>query len=377
MNGGNGSNGRYATKLEFPRFGGEGVEDWIFKVEQFFALDRIPEASKINVISLHLDRCALHWHKNFIKNKDRRVEWREYKEAIKIRFSLLAYDDPIAEMKKLKQTGTLQEYLVAFDSLLDRAQLREEQALSCFLAGLKHDIEIMVRMFNLRTLQAAYSLAKLQDSLKNDPNTSTTVGGKEAMSKIKGGQYFGGASKAVVPINTSSGGMIQKGNLPNANFRRPLNLTPKQLEEKRLQNQCYWCEEKFVPGHRCKNRQLYMITVQDEEQDMILDDEKELDGGKDRGTEREEQVLSTGNPYLSLHALEGTFNYQTMRINGSVRKKMLSVLIDTDSIHNFISYGVAFRLGCILETVPVLKVLAANGEKLKCNEVCKKFTWCM
>ena len=83
---------------------------------------------------MHLDGCALHWHKNFIKIKGRNVDWREYKEAMKLRFSLLAYDDPMAEMKKLKQTGTLQQYLIVFDSLLDKAQLSEEQALSCFLA---------------------------------------------------------------------------------------------------------------------------------------------------------------------------------------------------------------------------------------------------
>ena len=104
------------------------------------------------MIFLHLDGCALHWPKNFIKNKGRVLDWREYKEAIKCRFGPLDYDDPMAEMKKLKQTGSLQSYLMAFDSLLDKAQLNEEQALSCFLAGLRHDMELVVRMFDLRTL---------------------------------------------------------------------------------------------------------------------------------------------------------------------------------------------------------------------------------
>ena len=40
---------------------------------------------------------------------------------------------------------------MAFDSLLDKAQLNEEQALSCFLAGLRHDMELVVRMFDLKT----------------------------------------------------------------------------------------------------------------------------------------------------------------------------------------------------------------------------------
>ena len=73
------------------------------------------------MISLHLDGGALYWHNNFIKTKERVVDWREYKKTIKIRFGFLAYDDPMVEMKKLKQIGTLQEYLLAFDSLLDKA----------------------------------------------------------------------------------------------------------------------------------------------------------------------------------------------------------------------------------------------------------------
>ena len=67
---------------------------------------------------------------------------------------------------------------MAFDSLMDKVELSEDQAISCFLAGLKHDIEMAVRMFNPRTLQAAYSLAKLQEALKNDPYTLGIMAGK-------------------------------------------------------------------------------------------------------------------------------------------------------------------------------------------------------
>ena len=72
----------------------------------------------------------------------------------------------MAKLKKVKQNGTLQDYVKAFDMILDRAQLMEEQALSYFLAGLKHDVEMMVRMFNPKFLQEAYSLTKLQEALK-------------------------------------------------------------------------------------------------------------------------------------------------------------------------------------------------------------------
>ena len=67
----------------------------------------------------------------------------------------------VEELKELKQTGALQDYVKAFELLWDRAQLSESQALGCFLIGLNHEIEMEVRMFNPKTLQDAYSLAKL------------------------------------------------------------------------------------------------------------------------------------------------------------------------------------------------------------------------
>ena len=57
-----------------------------------------------------------------------------------------------------------------------------------------------------------------------------------------------------------------------------MNLTLKQMEEKRLKNLCFWCDEKFSPRHRCKNRQLYMLTVQDEGERLEEEVEGRLDG---------------------------------------------------------------------------------------------------
>ena len=42
---------KYSTKLEFSKFGEEGVEEWLFKVEQFFLLDKTLEHAKISVIT--------------------------------------------------------------------------------------------------------------------------------------------------------------------------------------------------------------------------------------------------------------------------------------------------------------------------------------
>lgn len=93
--------------------------------------------------------------------------WNDYVRALHHHFGNSLYEDPIAELLELKQSGSVQEFLDQFDELLDQVELSEEYAISCFLKGLKPEIEVQVRMLSLRTLMKAYNLAKLAEhSLK-------------------------------------------------------------------------------------------------------------------------------------------------------------------------------------------------------------------
>ena len=100
------------------------------------------------------------------------------------------------------------------------------QALSCFLAGLKHDMEIMVRMFNPKTLQEAYSLAKLQEALKNEPEMVSYTRVKRTSNKPVGG--FGNLHSSKLSSFGDSGVNMETNRaifFPTTG-KRPLNLTP-------------------------------------------------------------------------------------------------------------------------------------------------------
>ena len=122
----NGHSFRYATKLEFFKFNGERLDEWLFKVDSFFLSKKTFEHFKILEVALHLERSALNWHRNFLKLNGRISRWEEYVGALRGRFGPLDYDDPMADLKKLKQIRSLQDYLKSFDMLLDKAQLRED-----------------------------------------------------------------------------------------------------------------------------------------------------------------------------------------------------------------------------------------------------------
>ena len=53
------------TKVEFPKFSGDDVRGWMFRCEQFFAIDNIPEDQKVRLISVLLFDKALLWHRQF------------------------------------------------------------------------------------------------------------------------------------------------------------------------------------------------------------------------------------------------------------------------------------------------------------------------
>ncbi|GJW10529.1 hypothetical protein Tco_1576356 [Tanacetum coccineum] len=65
-------------KLEFPKFFGDDVKGWLYRVKQFFAVDNVHEEEKVKIASIHLHDKALTWHLQFIKMQGENVAWTVY-----------------------------------------------------------------------------------------------------------------------------------------------------------------------------------------------------------------------------------------------------------------------------------------------------------
>lgn len=102
-----------------------------------------------------------------------------------------------------------------------------------------------------------------------------------------------------------------------------------ELDEKRAKGLCFWCDEKFTFGHKCTNKKLYSLTLEE----TVEEEEEPLES-----KEVEEEVEGEESTTLSLHALhdiELTEKNQTMKMVGYVKKRRLNVLVDSGSTHNF------------------------------------------
>ena len=85
--------------------------------------------------------------------------------------------------------------------------------------------------------------------------------------------------------------MNQSSNAQPATFRR---ITNQEACERREKGLCYYCDEKFVAGHRCERPQLFMI------EDVPHMNTEDVEGAHPK--QEHHEVI----PEISFHAIAGT-----------------------------------------------------------------------
>ena len=89
----------------------------------------------------------------------------------------------------------------------------------------------------------------------------------------------------------------------------------------------------------------------------------------------DDQPSSNKNvPEISLHAMTGSPTPQTMRVTRLIRRHAISVLIDTDSTHNFLHPYLAKKASLSIDTKDKLDVIMTSGDKLPSTRHCTKTT---
>ncbi|KAL4309278.1 hypothetical protein GQ457_01G012100 [Hibiscus cannabinus] len=353
-----GSNTRssnFRPKIELPMFEGSNPRGWIKKCQKYFALLEIQEEHKMDLASMHLEGRAETWFDGYIMQKHR-ITWHEFTADLCHRFSDRTYRDVIEEFNKLTQRGSVEEYQERFEELkpyiIQQSPYQEEgYFVSSFLSGLKEELRHRVKISNPLSLDEAYRLAKLHE-----------VALEIETKKFKPKPY-------TYPTQTTT----QKAWTPNSNNPQKTttqnNTKQSLLEYRRTHNLCFRCGEKFTPGHQCKIKQLNFM---EEDEQLAVKDEMtesaELEAELERSGEEELEI--------SMNALTGNVGHSTLRIQGSIKGRPLSILVDSGSTHSFITPGWAKEGMEVLATNPLV-ITVANGEKLYSNAKSKQLKWQM
>jgi hypothetical protein len=75
---------------------------------------------------------------------------------------------------------------------------------------------------------------------------------------------------------------------------------------------------------------------------------------------------------VTVHALAGYSNPQTMKVSGYLKRQSVTVLIDTGSTNNFLDEDVAKRLSIPVEPCDQFEVKLADGRTLTCQGKCSR-----
>nr|GEX48115.1 hypothetical protein [Tanacetum cinerariifolium] len=284
---------------------------------------------EMELVSMHVYDKALIWHQQFCIRFGENCPWELYEKEVLKRFGTVL-EDPLMELKKLKQEGTVKDYQEKFEELLNIVELDEKHAISLFLGGLKNEISMQIRMFTLDSLTDVFYMAKMQEQ--------TLVALKARYTPL-------------LPNPAS------KLNISNSQGVRNVNGNAKPNTSSGI-----------LSKNKHSTRQLFSLVV-------LPDEEFEENSEEETEENRVGEEFEVVQPQISLNALTGTNNFQTMRVLGTVGKHVVHILVDCGSTHNFLDKNVAQKLGCPIRPTVPLAVTVADGNNLLTTSECKNFKW--
>ncbi|XP_010424225.1 PREDICTED: uncharacterized protein LOC104709283 [Camelina sativa] len=264
-------------------------------------------------------------------------------------------DDPIDELKRLNETEGIVDYHQKFELLRTRVNMSEDYLVSAYLAGLRVDTQMHVRMFQPQTVHHCLMLGRLYEKAHPQRPSQQTWSSAKASGGSVGGKGILGVKKEYPQeskVVEKSDGLNSKKFLSNA-----------EMSERRAKGLCYFCDEKYTPDHylKHKKKQLFLIEVDDGEEES-----------EDEGQSSDEDQVK---PRVSVSAVSGVEEYDTMRVKGTFRKKIIYMLIDLGSTHNFMDPRSADMLGCVVDASRQSRVSVADGRKLAVSGVVNNFQW--
>ncbi|KAH7517611.1 hypothetical protein FEM48_Zijuj09G0083200 [Ziziphus jujuba var. spinosa] len=131
------------------------------KTNAEFRNEGVPANQQVTLASFHLEGLALQWHRWFMKFHGP-VSWKEFTKAILLRFGPTEFEDPSEALTRLRQTTTVEAYQENFEKLSHRIDgLSESFLIGCFIAGLRDDIRLDVKIKHPPTLTEAIGVARL------------------------------------------------------------------------------------------------------------------------------------------------------------------------------------------------------------------------
>lgn len=83
--------------MDFPRFTGSDLEDWLFQAEEYFAFHNITDDSRVQIAGFNMTNGTLAWMCDMCRN-NLLSSWDRLKEDLHKCFGASVFDDKLEEL---------------------------------------------------------------------------------------------------------------------------------------------------------------------------------------------------------------------------------------------------------------------------------------
>jgi len=155
--------------VKLPLFDGDDPVAWITRAEIYFDVQNTLEDLHVKLKRLSMEGPTIHWFNLLMEMKDE-LSWEKLKRALIARYGGRRLENPFEEFSTLKEKGSVEEFVEAFELLSSQVgRLPEEQYLGYFMSGLQPQIQRRVRTMNPRSRMEMMQIAKdVEAELKED-----------------------------------------------------------------------------------------------------------------------------------------------------------------------------------------------------------------
>jgi hypothetical protein len=132
------------------------------------------------------------------------------------------------------------------------------------------------------------------------------------------------------------------------------------MNEPREKGLCYYCDDRWIPSHKCKSPRLYLLSgLTLPPEDMCED--VYYDSSDAAVPIPEFDVVECKEPEISLDGISGSLGVKSMRLMGLLQPQQASILVDSGSTHNFLDHAILHKVQLPLTFTPLLCVKIADG----------------
>jgi hypothetical protein len=299
--------------------------------------------------------------------------WAELCVAVEHKFGRDLQFNYMRDLLAIKQTSDVLDYSTRFEQakhrvLVHNKNMGEVFFVQKFLDGLKFPISNAIALHKPRTVDAALSLALMQEDILE-------AASRRFQPRVR--EYSRSAIKT--PSSTALGispvpGVL--GPLPGTDKNSAdTNPRPKWDDKvvalraaRRAKGLCMKCGELYNPQHRCpKQVPLHVL----EELWELCQPDSSIGNTADNSSHSSDEELLT----ISVCAMAGIQGKKTMRLQGTIQDQNIMILIDSGSSATFVSDRLVAKAQLHTTAVTPIQVAVVDGGKLHSDKMVLDFSW--